>query len=207
MVLCADSIFALQTKVFRWQILYTISPPASAGEIASKEYVDGVAASGGAVLSGTIMAFSGAFGGTNSKYPVNRKTGEPDTGYALCDGGTYMAPDGVNVTTPDLRNRFVLGAGSSYNPGATGGSTATGATTLTEATMPSHCHVDGQLNDATNHMAYGGAYIGDGSNGQIVSQTSKPRRYGAYTNYAGSSQSHTHTGLPPYYALCYIMKL
>ncbi|MEZ0602933.1 hypothetical protein ACAX43_12380 [Paraburkholderia sp. IW21] len=48
--------------------------------------------------------------------------------WALCDGTSG---------TPDLRNRFVIGAGSGYATGATGGTTTY---TLSVANMPSHNH-------------------------------------------------------------------
>lgn len=50
------------------------------------------------------------------------------SGWALCDGSN---------NTPDLRNRFIVGAGSSYSVGNTGGSNSV---TLTTAQMPSHTH-------------------------------------------------------------------
>ena len=53
-----------------------------------------------AVPSGVIMLWSGAA----DAIPAN---------YVLCDGTN---------STPDLRNRFVVGAGSTYAVGATGGS-------------------------------------------------------------------------------------
>jgi hypothetical protein len=49
-------------------------------------------------------------------------------GWLLCNGANG---------TPDLRNRFVLGAGSSYVPGATGGS-STHELTINE--LPYHNH-------------------------------------------------------------------
>jgi hypothetical protein len=66
-------------------------------------------------------------------------------GWALCNGANG---------TPDLRDRFVIGAGGTRNPGATGGAASgttssagahthtgsTGGTALTEAQMPSHQH-------------------------------------------------------------------
>ena len=52
------------------------------------------------------------------------------SGWVLCDG---------NNNTPDLRNRFIVGAGTggSYSPGNTGGAASV---TLSVAQMPSHSH-------------------------------------------------------------------
>jgi microcystin-dependent protein len=50
------------------------------------------------------------------------------SGWLLCNGSSG---------TPDLRDRFVVGAGTSYAVGATGGSATT---TLAEANLPSHTH-------------------------------------------------------------------
>jgi len=58
------------------------------------------------------------------------------TGWALCDG---------NNTTPDLRDRFIVGAGSTYSRNDTGGANSV---TLTENEMPSHDH---SMNSAGNH--------------------------------------------------------
>jgi len=58
------------------------------------------------------------------------------TGWALCDG---------NNTTPDLRDRFIVGAGSTYSRNDTGG---TNSVTLTENEMPSHNH---SMNSAGSH--------------------------------------------------------
>jgi hypothetical protein len=94
------------------------------------------------------------------------------TGWNLCDGSNG---------TPDLRNRFVIGAGSTYNPAATGGGTT-------------HAHVI-DINEHDHAMMPGsGIAAGDG--------------YGTNTDVTtpGSTvQNANH--LPPYFALCYIMKL
>jgi microcystin-dependent protein len=58
----------------------------------------------------------------------------PD-GWALCDGNN--APNGVS--TPDLQDRFIKGAGS-VAVGTSGGSTNTGSTSLSTSQMPSHTH-------------------------------------------------------------------
>lgn len=50
------------------------------------------------------------------------------TGWLLCDGTNG---------TPNLQDRFVVGAGNSYNPGDTGGANSV---TLTSNQMPNHTH-------------------------------------------------------------------
>ena len=102
------------------------------------------------------------------------------TGYVLCDG---------NNSTPDLRDRFVVGAQNAYAVGATGGSDTV---SLTEAQMPSHVH---HIYIATDSSGpYGHAYASGNNNSQgAIATTSK-----------GSGNAHENR--PPYYALCYIMK-
>lgn len=51
------------------------------------------------------------------------------SGWALCNGSNG---------TPDLRDRFVVGAGSTYAVGNTGGANSV---TLTESQIPAHTHV------------------------------------------------------------------
>jgi microcystin-dependent protein len=50
------------------------------------------------------------------------------TGWGLCDGTSGK---------PDLRDRFIVGAGTTYTIGATGGANTV---TLVEANLPSHTH-------------------------------------------------------------------
>ena len=55
-------------------------------------------------------------------------------GYAPCDGGTYTSRKGINITTPDLRGRFVLGHSYTSPAGAanlvTAASAQNGTTTM-----------------------------------------------------------------------------
>lgn len=103
----------------------------------------------------------------------------PD-GFALCNGSNG---------TPDLRDRFIVGAGISYSLGATGGSDTV---TLTVAQMPSHTH---GIPIANTYSGFGGPP--DSSDRAMV---------GSYDSLsAGGDQPHENR--PPYYALYYIMKL
>jgi microcystin-dependent protein len=64
-------------------------------------------------------------------------------GWALCDGRNVSG-----FLTPDLRDRFIVGAGSSYNLGATGGQSSV---TLTSDQVPVHSHSGTTGNQSANH--------------------------------------------------------
>lgn len=93
--------------------------------------------------------------------------------------------------TPDLRGQFVIGAGGSYNVGNTGGE-ATHRLTINE--MPKHNH---EINSYQN--------IGPFTSYGINMQLCTPIRGTGIVRDEGNSQPHNN--LPPYYALCYIMKI
>ena len=154
------------------------------------------------IPSGTVLIWYGALGSIPS-------------GFALCDGSNG---------TPDLRNRFIVGAGNSYTLGATGGANTVA---LTVAQMPSHAHTRGSMNitgyfrssrftyespstsgalyySTLNNGAGGGTSSG---NGWFQSQLNfdASRNWSGETSYVGSGSAHENR--PPYYALYYIMKL
>jgi hypothetical protein len=182
------------------------------------------------------MGFIGMWSGSAASIPA---------GWHLCDGTSG---------TPDLRDRFIVGAGGAYAPAATGGSTsqtpsvtvATHALALSE--IPSHDH--GFVDNGHSHAASGadhshgiawsyGQYLanigpgfgvaglvggnsvtalgtpnatdGSGATGVSVSGSGSNISFGAQ----GSGAAHGHPGStvsaidvrPPYYALCFIMKI
>lgn len=113
------------------------------------------------------------------------------TGYALCDGSNG---------TPDLRDRFVLGAGTTHEVGETGGSEEV---TLTTAQMPSHMHTV-RLYNATKTQDTSAASLGAAS-GELHGTNDVHWINSASLNTTGASSPHPN--MPPYYTLCYIMKL
>jgi len=144
------------------------------------------------------------------------------TGWALCDGTNG---------TPDLRNRFVVGAGDQYDRNDTGGSETV---TLTEAQIPSHDHNmqpagdhshTGTTSTDGNHShtifsRIGGQGDTQGSSGRIggFDGTSSTAGAHSHTLNIDNAGSHTHTmdtiggdqpheNRPPYFALAFIMKL
>jgi len=176
-----------------------------------KSEVDSVTAS--LIPTGVIVMWSGS-------------TGSVPSGWALCNGSNG---------TPDLRDRFVVGAGNLYAVDATGGSK--------DAVVVSHTHsFSGSTGSAGSHSHSGSTNTAGshahGINEGVGSGTVSPGGTFAWvglqsrsTNSAGSHShslsinsagAHTHSvsgtvgsqgvsgtdqNLPPYYALAYIMKL
>jgi len=129
--------------------------------------------------------------------------GSVPSGWYLCDGANG---------TPDLRDKFVVGAGSTYSVAATGGTkdaivvthTHTATSTSTDS---GHTHVE-QFNG-------GSAGIGNGISNSIVSVSPTASSVSTATGNAvitttttnaSAGVSGTNANLPPYYALCYVMK-
>ena len=101
------------------------------------------------------------------------------SGWALCDGQNG---------TPNLQDKFIVGAGNTYAVDATGGSA--------DATLVSHTH-----NLLYNHGSFGG------SSGAVTPRSgNSPVTPGISGRVSTEGSSATNANLPPYYALAYIMK-
>jgi len=120
------------------------------------------------------------------------------SGWLLCDGSNG---------TPDLRNRFIVGAGSTYAVAATGGSAdaivvSHNHTATSSVSDPGHAHTFTLTGDEA-----GSGFATTGSS--IVSSqatTSNTTGITVSTTVNSSGSSGTNANLPPYYALAYIMK-
>jgi len=123
--------------------------------------------------------------------------GSVPTGWYLCDGTNG---------TPDLRNKFIVGAGSTYSVSATGGSTDAIVVTHTHTatstvTDPGHTHTMSQYGSVGSGIS-GSTYIaGSGTN-----PPSATTGITVATTNTATGVSGTNANLPPYYALAYIMK-
>jgi hypothetical protein len=180
-----------------------LAPTAAAGtnntQIATTAFVNtAVAAS---FPTGGIILWSGSVASIPS-------------GWALCNGSNG---------TPDLRNRFVVGAGSTYAVDATGGSadsivvSHTHTFSATTSTAGDHTHVvtvssngsddpAGSLVSPTYHPSPGsGGALGTPTWPTLANAGSHTHTISGTTASTGSSG--TNANLPPYYALAYIMKL
>ena len=107
------------------------------------------------------------------------------SGWALCDG---------NNGTPNLQDKFIVGAGSSYAVAATGGSANAVVIQHNHGINdPGHQHTWSRQ-DAQNDVGYR----------PWPASNKEYKRTTANTGSAGGGQSHENR--PPYYALAYIMK-
>jgi microcystin-dependent protein len=126
--------------------------------------------------------------------------GSVPTGWYLCDGTNG---------TPDLRDRFVMGAGSTYAVGSTGGSSSR---TLTTTEMPSHTHTATVTDPGHNHT-YSTFTSTAPQSGSTTSCAVNSATLSTSTATTGITVANGTTGsgasfsiLNPYYALAYVMK-
>jgi microcystin-dependent protein len=115
---------------------------------------------------------------------VNNISSFPSGGIVMWSGSVASIPSGWylcdgNNSTPDLRNRFIVGAGSSYAVGATGGADSV---TLTANEIPSHSHTGSTGSAGSHSHTYSGTSSTHGGHSHSFSATT------------GSSGSHNHTG-------------
>jgi len=143
------------------------------------------------IPAGGILLWSGSIGSIPA-------------GYVLCNGSNG---------TPDLRDRFVVGAGSTYAVNATGGSADaivvthnhTATSTVTDA---------GHDHDAITQVSgssSSGAQFANSFSGSVNTTSTQMIQTATTgitvaTTTANAGTSGTNANLPPYYALCYIMK-
>lgn len=143
------------------------------------------------VPSGVIMMWSGSIGSIPS-------------GYYLCNGSNG---------TPDLRDRFIVGAGNLYSVAQTGGSadaivvshTHT-ANSVTSVTDPGHSHSIPLLQNINAYGSNSGA-VTPATPGNVTTNTAFTG-ISATTNTTIAVAGNAGTGAnnPLFYALCYIMK-
>lgn len=166
------------------------------------------------IPSGVIVMWSGSIASIPS-------------GWLLCNGSSG---------TPDLRDRFIVGAGSSYAVAATGGTaeaivvshthTASSSSTFSGSALGTHTHTATDLGHTHTDTGTAGVFgttsgpdsvqnyqnthnTGTGYANISVAAASAGTPSGSVstsTTISSTGSSGTNANLPPYYALAYIMK-
>lgn len=169
-------------------------------------------------ISGLAIGTTPGLGDSSTKLAttafVHQNSSMPAGCIVLWSGSVVSIPSGWYLCngsngTPDLRNRFVVGAGSTYAVGATGGSA--------DAITVSHTHTFNATTSGVGdhtHSLFGSS---SGTTGTGAFENRVPS--GSRTSGAAGAHDHTVSGttdsqgasgtnanLPPYYALAYIMK-
>lgn len=151
-----------------------------------------------------LLCSAGAVGGTVPPGRIIMWSGSPASippGWALCDGS---APG-----RPDLRDRFVIGAGGAYAASSTGGNSAV---SIGISQMPSHTHHTafdnkGYLEDTSRDaetVMVPGWNKNDLTARGLGWHSTRVANFGTVTAVGGGAPLDIR---PPYYALAYIIKL
>ena len=128
------------------------------------------------VPSGAIFIWSGSVASIPS-------------GYVLCNGSN---------STPDLRNRFVVGAGtgSAYSLNDTGGSNTV---TLTTGHLPSHSHSTPNHSHTVNNHTHSTPNHSHGVNGHSHSTPNHNHNMNAHSHSGNTSNTGGHSHNSPLY--------
>ena len=155
-----------------------------------------------AQLTGTLPAISGA--------NLTGIVAIPSGGIILWSGAADAIPSGFvlcdgNNSTPNLQDRFVVGAGNSYSVGDTGGADSV---TLSTSQIPSHNHSSPSLTIVVSDSAGGSPNFNNISRARASGnqQNANSGSVNMGSNVGSTGGGGSHENRPPYYALCYIMK-
>ena len=140
------------------------------------------ASSGQAFTAGMIMMFSGS---------------TAPSGWAFCDGQNG---------TPDLRDRFIVGSGSTYSLNATGGSA--------NAVLIAHSHGTYGSESGYRHAVRAGhdasldwdSHTASSEDAEYDSNSRTDKTGLTASGSSSTTQTGTNANLPPYYALAFIIK-
>lgn len=189
----------------------------------------------GVIFPCVVVSYSGPFH-TDKVSPIHKTTGKILANWKLCNGENDT-PDlrGKFIRGGDTTNIGELGGEETHIHGVTGSISSVAAGGTVANTTPGNVGVTTLgWNEMPYHIHQGYWYAsGNELTGFVVNATANRPIQSTYTQAAGSSWGHTHTSpahthaftgiahthtlsnaktdtqsnLPPYYTLCYIMKV
>ena len=229
-----NSIQEMMAQIKQWKDGYT--DPITGLPVYQSLTVENIDIEGGLALNGSygdagqVVVSQGASATPiwGSGFPVggiimwSGSTATIPSGWRLCDGGNG---------TPDLRDRFVVGAGLTYAVNEKGGNA--------NAVVVSHNH-GGSVSVATKSLSgtiktrnggggryadsvpvsttgvftwknltgsVGNGWQGEGGGNSATITMNANHNHSATLSVSNTGVSGSNANLPPYYALCYIMKV
>lgn len=161
------------------------------------------------LVDGALVTCLGIVATSDNARYVTSGSSETSALKAYPVGSIYMSVNSTNPkdlfggTWQQLQNRFLVGVGSSYKNGATGGASSytpkgsVGNHTLTLNEIPKH-----------SHKVYGGWGAGSIDRGSFRTDQNSPAHWWSVTGDEGGGKGHNHgftgtaqTILPPYLAV------
>ena len=158
---------------------------------------------GGLTIPGNLTV-TGSFNYLPRGSIIAYNSSSAPSGWTLCDGSN---------SSPDLRNRFILGWGN-RGIGTTGGAETVA---LGVHQMPQHNHSASGTTDSKGAKSFGGALAqGNAGNWHLIGvggqpyggvQTANDHTHDLNINVGYTGGNQAHENMPPFYVLTYIMKL
>lgn len=167
-------------------------------------------------MKGEIIMWSGSLGtGGNAHFPVDPDTSAANANWHICNGDTQNS-----VVTPNLADKFVICAGSTYAAAATGGAATKNLAhtheegTLAAANESAHTHAGGTYTtgagSAHNHSnpntgamvggtsldisaGIGSISVDDHTHTQGATGTEAAHTHTSFTGASAAGSAHTHT--------------
>lgn len=178
-------------------VIKTTFPNLNAAVTSTPAQLNAIASPGVLCFPGMVVLWSGSI----ANIPL---------GWKLCNGSGTISTGGA---VPDLRNRFVVGAGQTYAVNATGGADTSAVSGITSIVTNLQVTVQptgwGTTGGAPGTIAAGRMVVGSGV-AESVEILESLRAAGVGQTFPVNDHAHTFSGtastIPPYYALAYIIK-
>jgi hypothetical protein len=185
----------------------TVTSPTLSGGTINNTPIGGTTPAAGAFTGITVNGVTNAHVPSGVIVMWSGSIASIPTGWLLCNGAN---------STPDLRDRFIIGArqddagvaktnvtGSLTQTGGTKDAIVVSHTHTATVTDPGHTHTYTALNTTGNHPTGTGSTEARGS---VTTNTSGSNTTGITVANSTEGSSGTNANLVPYYALAYIMK-
>lgn len=118
---------------------------------------------------------------------------------------SFLSEAGASMTLPDLRDKFLAGAGSTYSVGDTGGADSV-TLTAAQSGLPAHTHPGSDITVAASSSGYTGSVRVAGSDDASSTGTDTTSAADTGSN-SSASASSSHENRPPYHGVTFAIRV